>query len=235
MRVKQEYFCIFFRLLCEFGCFICICIIIKFSKTNPFEKHIIDNINIYFNSNTTDVNTNISLYNYDNKKIFLRYLVSDSLCSSILNDFVKYKGSKLSCIFDLNYEKIYKVSLINLIFTAILIFIFVLIFIFNTICKRCNKYLTIFFSFFIFMLYIGRLITSIYLFYYIERGDIEKYYDFLGCKNVNSKYFERFFNVIQIRRASEAFLILIIIEHGTDKIASCFRTYEKGREDRDYY
>ena len=52
-----------------------------------------------------------------------------------INDFVKYKGSKLSCIFDLNYEKIYKVSLINLIFTAILIFIFVILpIIFITIC-----------------------------------------------------------------------------------------------------
>ena len=226
MGVKPENFIIFARFLCEFGCFICICIIIKFSKTNPFEKHIIDNINFYFYSNTTDVNKNISSYNFDNKKLFLRHLVSDSLCSSILNDFVKYKGSKLSCIFDLNYEKIYKVSLINLIFTAILIFIFIFIFVYDAKCKRCSKYLANFFCLFIYILYIGRLIASIYLLYYIERGDIEKYYDFLGCKNVKSKYFDRFSNVIQIRRVSEAFLILNIIEHGIGKIAGCPKTYE---------
>ena len=69
-------------------------------------------------------------------------------------------------------------------------------------------------------------VVNIWPIFFVYLFIIEKYYDFLGCKNVKSKYFDRFSTVIQIRRASEAFLILNIIEHGIGKIAGCPKTYE---------
>ena len=124
------------KTLIEAGSSFCITILCTSSKNNPFESHYIGNLSNYFYD---EINTNIPItnnkYNYalfnnvnteehifngskkiysdmDNKnKLFLRKLVSKSFCSEIRDDFEKYRGTKLSNIFDLYYDKIHKISI----------------------------------------------------------------------------------------------------------------------------
>ena len=60
------------------------------------------------------------------------------------------------------------------------------------------------------------------LFYFMEKGDIEKYDDFLDCKIVNTKFFNKLSDVQKIRRCFYAFLVLNIIVQGIEKIENCF-------------
>ena len=45
---------------------------------------------------------------------------------------------------------------------------------------------------------IGRFILSFILFYYMEKGDLEKYDDFLDCKIVKSKVFKKISDIKNI-------------------------------------
>ena len=46
------------------------------------------------------------------------------------------------------------------------------------------------------LLWIGRMVLSVLLFFYIEQGDINKYDDFLDCPNVKKKFFKQFSNFL---------------------------------------
>lgn len=66
------------------------------------------------------------------------------------------------------------------------------------------------------------MIITFILFFYIEKGDIEKYDDFLNCPNVNRKYFEKFSDVEKIRKCFLAYAVFNIISYFIDKISSTF-------------
>ena len=68
------------------------------------------------------------------------------------------------------------------------------------------------------LLYIQRFILSIILLYFMEKGDIAKYDDFLDCKIVKSKFFKKFSDVHNLRTCFFAFLILNVINQGIEKI-----------------
>ena len=135
--------CIILKLFVELGGFICICILCGLSAKNPFESHKILNVSYYFyessniSTNITS-NENIKLNGNISKELNLsiisehnilernsnkRKLISESTCSEIRDNFIKYKDSQLSNVFDLNYGKIRKLCLANLIITcAIIVF-----------------------------------------------------------------------------------------------------------------
>ena len=89
------------------------------------------------------------------------------------------------------------------------------------------RYFSDFFIFLGILSYIARFILSIILFYFIEKGDIEKFDEFLDCKNVKKANFEELTEIIKLRNCCIAFLILNIIVQGIDKIEKCFDCAEK--------
>ena len=135
--------------------------------------------------------------------------------------FVKYKGKKLSNIFDLHYKKIYRISLSNYVITCTIIVFYFIILIFITIEKCCHKYCVCFPAIFIilsFLLYIARFILSIVLFYFMETGDIGKYDDFLECEKVKVEVFNKFTDINRMRKIFYSFVIFNIIVQGIDKV-----------------
>ena len=258
------------KFLTEFACFICICIICSLSRKNPFEIHTIGDLDSYFNdvvntSNITTISSNNIIYDNSinkrfikmlsqnrhknisssekilNRKVFLRRLVSTSFCLDIRDDFEKFKGSKLSNVFDLNYKKIKNISIANLVTSCVILPTLIPMALFLFKVKNgdfddssCLGYIfigvIIFSSSLAALLYIARFILSIILFYFIEKSDIEKFDDFLECKNVKKKNFEKFSDITKLRNCCIAFLILNIIVQGIDKIEKCTDFFEKKEE-----
>ena len=205
------------------------------SSDNPFDKHIIGDLSNYFSdintSNISMINNNTSIHNNFtsiipenkiSKKSFLRRLVSGSFCLEIRNDFETFKGKKLSNIFDLDYDKIRTFSKIIIILDCFQSFFYIIY-----ACCFCNKYFDRFKYQKIFVivtiiivmaLYLAKFILGIVLFYFFQKGDVEKYDDFLECKNVKIKFFEKFSDINTIRGCFIAFIILNVAIQGTEKL-----------------
>ena len=135
------YLTIFLKSLVEIACFICDCILCGLSSKNPLETHTIGNLTSYCNveANTPNPITNNSKRNDSiiyqkrtkehilnisknnsseediEKNKSLRQLVSYSFCSQICDDIGKNKGQKFSNIFDINYKKIFGISIANMV------------------------------------------------------------------------------------------------------------------------
>jgi hypothetical protein len=66
----------------------------------------------------------------------------------------------------------------------------------------------------------------------MEKGDIEKYNDFLDCPGVNADYFkENISNVNKLRGCFYAFIIMNFILLGTEKIEKYLEVAEKSIEE----
>lgn len=173
----------------------------------------------------------------------MRQLASNSFCLYIRDGFEKFKGSKLSNIFDLNYSKIKNISIANLVCSCVLLFYIIVFGIILLISEKCPIHChipeclelvigisAIFFIILGILSYIARFILSIILFYFIEKGDIEKYDEFLDCKNINKTNFNQFSDITKLRNCCIAFLILNIIAQSIDQIEKCGDFVEKYEE-----
>ena len=233
----------FLKELIDIGSFICLCILVHSSNKNPFESHRIGNLSDYFygEENSTLIRRvsieeqivnrirNISS-NVEKKNFFLRKLVSKSFCSEIYDDFHKYNGTKLSNIFDLNYGKVHKMSIATLVIYCAKYFLSCLGLSFDScviIAHYKNKCLGYIFSIALLSLFVAKYILSIILFYFMEKGDIEKYDDFLDCKNVKVKTFKKITDVNKLRNCFFAFVILNIINLGIEKLENILEKMEK--------
>ena len=225
------------NLLIDLGIFICICILCGLSSSNPLKSHKIGNETEYFfsplnyNISITD-NSSLDDYDFENFKgkyenrkfnVFktkkLRKLESDSFCKDMQFSFVRNKDKSLSYIFDLDYTTIRKLSL-TVIFLCIGIFGFSIpIGIFLKKNSSINGWVVLILII-IALLFLARMIITFILFFYIEKGDIEKYDDFLNCPNVNRKYFEKFSDIEKIRKCFLAYAVFNIISYFIDKISS---------------
>ena len=257
MQTCKFYECTYgLKFIVEIGCFVCVCILCGLSSKNPFESHVIANLSNYFydeeNTTTLIANkrkyNNVSIINFTTedytlnesknissdkdikKNLFSRKLVSESFCSDIYDKFVKYKDSRLSNIFDLNYGKIFNTSIANLVISCLLL---VCVIIFSCLKNwlEDHKWWGVFSALFILFLYIARFILSIILLYFMEKGDIEKYDEFLECKNVKEKFFNKFSDVNKLRKCFIAFFILNIIIQAIDQIEKCCECGEKSSEE----
>jgi hypothetical protein len=234
------------KFLVEILGFVCVCILSHLSKNNPFEEQLIDNLSNYFNF-TDEINTKNNKYNNIfikrvsaknhilngsktlpsdldiNKKLFLRKLVSHSFCSEMYDKFEKYRGTKFSNIFDLNYDKIHKYSIITLILSLVNFISKVILRISIPCVERdsVNNILIFFcaiFLWFIIFLDSIKLIFSAFIFYFMEKGDIEKYIDFLECQNVNANFFKNISDVNRIRECFFIFVFMEFISLGIEKV-----------------
>lgn len=240
------------KVLVEICCFVCVCVLCSISRKNPFESHYIGNLTDYFINEENDItpltnyssSDNLALIKITKKgyrlndsehissvqnvetKPTVRRLSSDAFCSEMLDYFKKYKGRKLSSIFDLKYDKIFHISIANLVISCFLLIVSI-----GNICYILNYSYKIAIALplglFVLLLYVARFILSIVLFYFMEKGDIEKYDDFLECKIVKPKYFKKFSDIHHIRNCFFAFLVFNIMVQGIEKVEKCFEYAEK--------
>ena len=178
------------------------------------------------------------------KRYYNRKLASGSFCSDMYESFVKNNGSKLSFLFDLNYGVILKLSIALLVVSLSYFVAGVII----ACCKkninnlkyylyervgwtkeRCFFLLIIFI---VLTLWIGRIVLTILLFYYVENGDIQKYDEFLDCGSVKSKYFKKFSDVNKLRKCFLAFGVLNIISEVIGKAQELFEPPDENEDDR---
>jgi len=158
-----------------------------------------------------------------NKKLFLRKLVSHSFCSEMYDNFKKYRGTKFSNIFDLNYDKIHKYSIIALIlscgsFIGKIILRTCVICVDRNSFNNCLIFSCAIFLWFVIFLDSIRFIFSAVIFYFMEKGDLEKYIDFLECQNVNVNFFKNISDVNRIRECFFIFVIMEFISLGIEKV-----------------
>ena len=238
-----------FKLLIELGNFICICIIVDSSKKNPFDSYSIINLTNYFydapgstipynNSLINDTRTeehtlnrkvNISSDLNVKKGLFLRKLVSESTCLEIRENFEKLRGKTLSSIFDFNFNKIKKLS-ITILVLYIILFVFLIInacLINAQIYYRDYKCCVIFYLFIFLLIYGSRFVLFLVLLYFMEKGDIEKYDDFLECPHVKVKFFKSISNINKNRGSFYAFTIMNFLLLGIEKIENYLEFSEK--------
>lgn len=241
------------KMLVNMAIFICVCILVDLSKNNPFETHIIGNLTDYFYYEvpiSEDIKYNNSLNNSIckkelllneskntymileiKKKLLIRRLVSQSDCLEIYDKFERFKGSKLSNIFDFNYNKIHNISIASLILECVGGFLYIVFLVFLVslcICKKdCDIFILVF-SYFLILLSIAKFIlSSVILFFFMEKGDLEKYDDFLNCKDVKVHVFKKISDINKLRKCFYAFLILNMIELGIDKFEKILDCGEK--------
>jgi len=176
--------------------------------------------------NTYNINNEFRILNIRKRNRF-RKLESDSFCSDMQYSFVRNYNKSLSFIFELNYSKIRKLSFAIVFLTLGIIAISIPLNIYLgkkrkykiNLCIGCINVL-------ILLIWIAKIIISFYLFYYIEKGDIEKYDDFLDCPKVKRIYFEKFSDIENLRKCFLAFAVFNIISGFIDKIEEVFDTPE---------
>lgn len=162
--------------------------------------------------------------------------MSTAFCLNIYEDFEIFKGKKLVNIFDLNYNKIFVCSILTLVFSCML----VLTFVFGVYCGECIDCCDccarprgrspekvscpsrniIFYTIFL-LIYGIRFVMSFIIFYYMEKGDIEKYDNFLDCQIAKVNYIkDSITNVNLLRVCFYGFVIMNFILLGIEKIES---------------
>ena len=215
------------------------------SAKNPFKSHIIGDLSNYFKNvpvNSSIIEDNCfcdnitfnrscseediikgcknisSSSNVSNKSFTQRKLVSSSFCQDMQESFVRNKNKKLTYIFNLNYGTIRKISLpIPIIFLCWGI----IGGIFEANAFSIKEHSNIIFYILeavIFLLWCAKTTLTIILFYKIDDGDIEKYDNFLECKNVKEKFFEKFTDINKFRKYFKIFAILSIVVEAIDKL-----------------
>ena len=191
---------------------------------------------------------------------YFRKLVSRSFCQEIYSSFIKYKGRPLSNIFNLNIETLFGISIplivIYSIFEFVAFFSLIIsnfIFIKKIIEKKrenkienkrekkemscCEKLQAILYNKLIrcimIFLNIAKYVLFIIFIYFFEKGDIEKYENFLECSNVRKKFFSKLFiDVENLRKNYTFYWIFTIISEGIDKLEQlieiiCFPNEDK--------
>ena len=157
-----------------------------------------------------------------------RQLASDSFCEDMEESFKRNKGKELSYIFNLRYQTIRKINiaLIVVILSYILLYIVVIIvaIILESSSNDCLVIIGLISSILLFLAWIAKFVLSLLLLYYIESSDIRKYDDFLECKNVQTKFFDKFADVDKLRKIFIAFAVLNIISESIDKAKDLFES-----------
>ena len=154
-----------------------------------------------------------------------RKLVSESFCLEIRENFEKFEGKKLSTIFDLKYSKVHKLAIAEMVISCVM---------FSSIFLTCvkNEKFNVFVSVLFILLTIARFVLSFLLFYYMEKSDLEKYDDFLECKNVKVSTFKKIAGITTLRNCFYAFVVFNIILLGIEKVERMTDYAEKTSENR---
>ena len=157
-----------------------------------------------------------------------RQLASDSFCVDMEESFKRNEEKEISYIFNLRYQTIRKINiaLIVVILSYILLYIIVIIvaILLENSTNDCLTIIGLISSILLFLAWIAKFVLSLLLLYYIESSDIRKYDDFLECKNVQKKFFDKFADVDKLRKIFIAFAVLNIISESIDKAKDLFES-----------
>ena len=95
-------------------------------------------------------------------------------------------------------------------------------------CKKCFMilYLVIFL-----VIYGARFILFLFLFYYMEKGDLEFYNGFLDCKDVKANVFNKMSDINKLRNCFYTFVSLNFVELVIEKIEKYLEFSEKNIEE----
>ena len=169
-------------------------------------------------------------------KFLLRELVSTSFCNKYQNKFQKYKGKKLSNVFNLKMNKIHKIS-IGLIVVICAPFLLGLIaWICIEVAKTRNLCLLCTGSCLAISSVITNLILLIILAVTYKKSDLGEYDDFLDCKQVNKRYFDsNFSKVIKLKKYIVAFEIIDAIFDVLETIMDIAEAMEGKKKSEDPY
>ena len=237
------------KLAIEIANFVCICILVSLSKDNPLESHTIGDLSNYFGDISYNNNININIIekhklnqtkktssdHYIKNKIFLRKLVTRSTCLEIRENFEKCRGTRLSNVFDLNYDKIHNITIATLILYVVLLGLLIIncclvkcdIYKYDYSYKTGKKCCVILYLLFFLLIYASRFVLSLIIFYFMEKGDIELYDDFLDCPGVKVNFFKKMSDVTKLRNCYFTFIIMNFLLLGIEKIESYFEFAEK--------
>ena len=152
-----------------------------------------------------------------------RQLASDSFCVDMEESFKRNEGKELSYIFNLKYQTIRKIN-IALIVVLLYIVVIIVAIILESSSNDCLVIIGLISSILLFLAWIAKFVLSLLLLYYIESSDIRKYDDFLECKNVQKKFFDKFADVDKLRKIFIAFAVLNIISESIDKAKDLFES-----------
>ena len=234
-----------FKFSLDLSSVICIFIYCIITAKDPFENHIIGNLINYYNDeiNSTNVviskhNNNNFIYPYikkyilnkknisskNNNTLFLRKLVSDSFCSEIRDNLLKYKGKRLSNIFDLNINITHIYTILYIVISFVLLCLGILFIFFEKKIKDYSTCLHQMFFQFLVSLYLLRFLFFLFIIYFIEKGDAGKYNDFLKCPKTKIKIFDSFNHYRDSYYSSFSLNILLQI---IDKFEKCFEENDK--------
>ena len=218
---------------------------------SPFQKNVLNSIEEfnYLNKDNNISKKNVINFsqNYDNKH--LRKLESNSFCIDIFESFVRNKNRKLSYIFDLNYNIIRGLSIPILVVSFFVPISFIILNINNDklyfVCKKKFKsdvldleneckhkcpgvcYAV---QYILLIPWVSKFVLSLLLFYYIEKGDIEKYTEFLDCKYVNKDFFKKFDDIEKLVLIFEIFVFLYLTSEIINKITDFVELYLENAE-----
>ena len=186
---------------------------------------------------------NFSENNNNNNK-HLRKLESNSFCTDIFESFVRNKNRRLSYIFELNYNIIRGLSIPISIVSVLVPFSFFILNINNEklyliFTKKIKKEILDKFNesmnenaklccimqYLLLIPWISKFVLSLLLFYYIEKGDIEKYNEFLDCKYVKKDFFKKFDDIEKLVLIFEIFVYLNLISEIINKILDFVEIY----------
>ena len=190
---------------------------------------------------------NISTKITKSKYLSLRQLESGSFCLDIYESFNRNKRRRLSHIFDLNYTIIHDISiaLAFVHFCAAISFVILnvsnekyIFFIFlqrgvqklKKIIRKKHPSLYRTLSFIIFLPWIAKFVLSLILLYFIEKGAIEKYNDFLECKYVKKSFFKKFTEIEKLRDIFIAFAFTNLVSEIVDKALQFIEVYGENRK-----
>ena len=229
----------------------------KLSKKDPFKNNFIGNISNYFYNYPEDnilaeggcICDNITL-NYScteedllsgcknitfereyYRYFYLRRLGSLSFCSDIYQSFERNQGKKISYVFDLNYKSIRKFSLPLNIINIIFILLFLLLFL-NDNCN-ITTYNFGSLSVFFFAAWVVKVILSILVYHYMEKGDIEKYNDFLKCSQSKKSFFTNLTDIENLRKIFDYFIYVNFASEIIDKIKDSYDLFIKNKDNPD--
>ena len=190
---------------------------------------------------------NISSDIIEFKPLLIRKLSSRSFCTDMQESFARNEGRRLEYIFDLRYKAIRNMSIALTIVTFVYAFFDIIIIIFQIkICcnerkndfgaktmktkDRCRDIILGVVYLLNEITEIAKFVLSLILYHFIESSDIEKYDDFLDCKNVKESFFEKFEDTDKLRKCFLAFAILSIISEILDKANGLLEKYEELEE-----
>ena len=88
-------------------------------------------------------------------------------------------------------------------------------------------------GFVLLILWTAKFVLFIILFFFIENGDIEKYDNFLDCKNVKKDTFKQFSGIEKFRKIFIAFTVLNIISEIIDKTKDFFDLWDENIDEKD--